>query len=1152
MNFTKLLIVPFFLFSSLIAHSQEYSNLRIKAFYPISETFIFDSLIIVPQSQILIINNEILPDSIYSIDYVKARIHFLKKQWGLNDTLIIKYRVFTELTHNNYSHRNPSITILSGPVVAYPDYPTRQQTQNFFTDTQLDKRGSLSRGISVGNNQDASVSSNLNLQIAGKLSDNLNILAAISDENIPIQPDGNSQQLQEFDKVFIQIYNEKTKLIAGDFEIEKPVGYFLNINKRGQGGLINTIFSGKNNNKSTFETTVSGAVSKGKYCRKTFTGQEGNQGPYKITGCENELYIIILAGSEKVFIDGKLKTRGKENDYIIDYNTSELTFTANCPITKDSRIAIEFEYSEKSFARFMIATNNVLKTESGNFWFNVFSEHDSKNQSLTQDLSNEQKLLLSQLGDNIENAYTPYVDSINFSSDYVLYEKKDTLVNSINYTIYEYSTNAQKAFYKLGFSLVGANQGNYIQTQTSANGRVFKWIAPIDGKPQGNYEPVRLLITPKSKQLITLGGEIKAGSATQTFFELAMSNSDLNTFSDFDQEDNVGYALKVGVKQNILLKDTLKNALITSLQYEYLHPDFDAFERFKPIEFERDWNIFQQKKGSQHFGNLDLTYRHRKNIYGHYEFGILKTDNNYSGNKNSLSFVLNLYGLDFNLSGSLLNTNSALNTTQFFRYRANLSKSFRHLRTGAFIESEKNLWNNAVSDSLISNSFYFNTYRFYIENPDSSINKYSISYTLRDDYLPKENSLSHSSRAQDFQLGIGILKNPNQVFRTLVTYRKLNITDTILAFQKPQDNITGRLEYNFKIFKGLINSQTFYEAGSGLEPKREFSYLRVTPGQGIYAWNDYNNNGIAELDEFELAQFQDEANYIRVFTPGTDYIKTYQNELSEIFNLRPSAIWRSKSGFKKFVSLFSNQFAYQINQKSTNENLAESLNPFSSKLNLSELITINKNLRNTLSFKTFNSSFGLDYIYQQNHNRILLTNGIDNREREEHNLRLRWQFHEDFTLINSAESSEKKYRSEYFFSKNYTLLGLANEIKIQYMPGYKTKIELLYKYSQKENLLQIEQSKIQTFGGEINYGIPGKGNLQLKANYLNIKYNSPINTSLAYEMLEGLKPGNNGTWSMAYQQKFAGNIELSLLYNGRYSENIHIIHTGSIQLRAFF
>jgi hypothetical protein len=68
------------------------------------------------------------------------------------------------------------------------------------------------------------------------LENGVSVLAVISDDNNPIQPEGNTQQLQDFDKVFIQLTKSTHRLTAGDFEMNAPQdGYFLRYHKRSRG-----------------------------------------------------------------------------------------------------------------------------------------------------------------------------------------------------------------------------------------------------------------------------------------------------------------------------------------------------------------------------------------------------------------------------------------------------------------------------------------------------------------------------------------------------------------------------------------------------------------------------------------------------------------------------------------------------------------------------------------------------------------------------------------------------------------------------------------------------------------------------------------------------------------------------------------------------
>ena len=82
--------------------------------------------------------------------------------------------------------------------------------------------------------------------------------------------------------------------------------------------------------------------------------------------------------------------------------------------------------------------------------------------------------------------------------------------------------------------------------------------------------------------------------------------------------------------------------------------------------------------------------------------------------------------------------------------------------------------------------------------------------------------------------------------------------------------------------------------------------------------------------------------------------------------------------------------------------------------------------------------------------------------------------------------------------------------------------------------------------------MPDKGSLQVNANLVEINYDGTVDSSLGTEMLGGLKPGTNMTWSVALQRRISDHLQVDLTYNGRSSPGAPMVHVGGAQVRAFF
>lgn len=1127
-----LLILMLFCFS--FAFAQETNSLYVSEKIKISKDTItlLNKNINPSEFQILDKNGNPINKENYQIDYTNGKIIFQNIQ---TDSLQISYFKLPDFLTKEYSIYDEK-RVVSNDEYEGMMYSVDMGTQKRFTPFEgLNTSGSISRGVTVGNNQNAVTNSSLDLQITGKLSDKVSIRASIQDSNIPIQEGGYSQKLDEFDQIFIELFSDKWNIRAGDLFLENRKSKFLNFNKKVQG--ISTNFSFGEENKTTIFSSV--GLVRGQYSRSSFTSQEGNQGPYKLRGNNGELYVLVVSGSERVYVNGILLERGEDKHYIIDYNAGEVVFTSLFPITSEMRINIEYQFSERNYTRFVAYGGIMHEREKWNIGGFVYSENDMKNQPLQQNLSQEQVEILKNAGNNPDEmvASSAYQDS--YSENRILYKK--VWISGVE--VFEFSNNPEDELYNVRFTLVGQGNGNYILANNQAVGKIYQYVEPIGGIPQGNYEPIIRLVAPEKIQIATVLGGYNS-EKTQVDFEVGMSNNDKNLFSDIDDENNQGFAGKINLNQRVLSGDFQVDAFAN---YQFVEKDFRTIERLFTIEFDRDWNINSVMNSNQSLLIGGTKIKLKNNGFVNYQFEKLDFSDVFKANRNVLNTNLKFDKLTIQSDNSVLNSDGNYSKTEFIRSESQSRYHFDKNWVGASLRLEDNSERLKATNLLSNLSQKFVEYGGFVGRGDSTKVYLQLGYLHRKNDSLVGGTVQRVNQSNSFYVKSRLLQTQTSDLSVFVNYRILKYNNNILP---KEPSLNSRIVYNDRFFNQLVQLNTSFETMSGSLAQQEFTYLEVEPGQGIYMWNDYNGNGIQELEEFEVAVFSDQAKYIRVFLPNQVFVKTHQNRFSNSLTLNP-AQWQNEEGFKRVLSHFYNQTSFLVDRKIERNEDNFDLNPFGG--NSDEVLGLNTNLRNSLFYNRGKQKHSVTYTYLLNEAKNLLSVGSVSNKTGSHQLQYNHLF-SDIWLVNfNTKTVMTETTSENYDARNFRIETYNLNPKLSYLFTKNTSLDVFYEFQNKKNTIGSLESLIQHRVG-VSFSFSGKkgftstGEFSLYENDFSGNSLSPV----AYQMLEGLQAGQNLTWRLLLQKNLTQYLDLNINYEGRKSETSKTIHTGSIQLRAFF
>ena len=1152
----KLIFFIAVILPSLLAYAQQIpslSNIRTKKISTKRGPVKIDSLSLVPNS--VFIAGSTKQD--YRIDAVNAQLTWINAPFF--DSVTITYRVFPYKLNAQTNHMK--FDDIKNNFITKPMTIDNESGngKGMFDFGNVNYNGSFGRGISFGNNQDAVVNGVLNLQINGMIGDSMMLTAALTDNNIPVQAEGNTQQLNEFDRVWIQLKKKGWQLNLGDIDVRRNDSYFLSFFKRMQGisfqNESNVFKNGKNS------SLVTGAIAKGKFSRYIFQGSEGNQGPYRLQGPNGELFFIVLAGTERVFIDGELMQRGEDQDYVINYNTAEITFTPRRMITKDRRIQVEFEYADRNFLNSQFIVGNELKVnEKFTVRVNVFSNSDSKNSSVNQVLSPEQKQFLFDVGDKVETALYPSTTRDTFATNRIVYRMVDSVVNSITYdSVLVYTTIDQQQVFSAGFVDVGDGKGDYVQDVSGANGRTFKWVAPENGIKKGRFVPAVRLVAPKTQQMMTVGGDYQFNKNLLLKSELALSRLDVNTFSRKDKNNDEGFAGRMLLQYSNQFKGNPKNPLQYKVTggYEYVQDRFRSLERLRPVEFTREWGLpvfLQQEKEQIINAGLELN-RGREHKFS-YAIQSYQRGDLFKGLKNVVQHSFTQKGWTWNGTMNYASTDSGSNKGYFLRPAVDLKKrmdKLDHIEIGGQYYLEHSEIRNRKTDSLGALTFMWDTWTVFLHSKEAA-NKWGVNFFTRRDKLPLGKNLEQVDRSFNYNAYVELMSNEHHQFRLNATVRELKVFNSQLTGQKPERTVLGRAEYFINEWKGMMTGNVLYEAGSGQEQRRDYSFLEVPAGQGQYVWNDYNADGIPQINEFEVALYQDQARYIRVFTPTLDFIRANYNQFNYSMNFNPRALidFNKATGIRKFLTRVSLQSSMQIFKKEISQKNIN-LDPFSKPAADTSLISLNSIITNTLFFNRTSSVWGFDLTHIQNINRSILTYGLETRTLRDLSSRIRWNLNKHLAAVVTVKSIRNQLETPKFGNRNFSLQQWMTEPSFSYQNGTKYRISLNYKFEEKQNQQGLkEKAMIHSIITEMRYNVLSSSTINGKFQFSNINFTGATNTTVAFIMLDALLPGRNFLWNIDLTRRLSNNMEINFQYEGRKPGESKAIHTGRASVRALF
>lgn len=442
------------------------------------------------------------------------------------------------------------------------------------TEPNLVFGGTKSVSFSTGTNRGQTLDQSLEATVEGNLTPTIKVRALLSDNNLPIQPEGNTEELQYFDRVFVEIEGSNARASLGDIALDHRTSSFSPLTRQLRG------FAGAAWNRRG-RVVAAGAETKGQFRTIEFRGTTGLQGPYPLLSQARTTREVIIAGTERVYVDGARMERGQNHGYVIDYDAGTITFTPRRLITNDTEIAVDYEVTHEEYDRSTVLAGieDVVLGAGVVLGVVVAREADDAGRPKTVILSEEDEQVLAAAGDDPVLAITGGVAPADSGRGTYLLVPADTLAGTPEH----YRFDELNGDLIVTFVEVGPGVGDYRRAGISARGAAY---FEFTGAGNGTYRVGRRLPLPSVLDVATA----RVGRATGDFTfdaEWNMSDHDRNRLSSLDDDDNTGQAgqARIGVARGGAWRVGVGAAATL------LEDRFTSFDRARPWYYYRDWNL---------------------------------------------------------------------------------------------------------------------------------------------------------------------------------------------------------------------------------------------------------------------------------------------------------------------------------------------------------------------------------------------------------------------------------------------------------------------------------------------------------------------------------------------------------------------------------